>query len=272
MSVPNESGGSYILATGDQAAARLLLLERIFGTSTRSLLQAAGIMRGMKIAEIGCGSGLMTAWLAETVGPKGAVTAVDASDDQLRLAERNLQSSGLLNVSLHQAHAYQTGLPRESFDLLYSRFLMCHLSEPLKALLEMRALLKPGGILVCEDHDDGGIFTVPQIHAYQRLVEISGALNQSKGLDSAIGLKLPSLLRACGFAGTNVWVQQHAFLRGEERRFWELTLREAAPAVFAAGVATPEELESICAEMRSIAEDESVLLLLARVTQVWVSK
>jgi hypothetical protein len=103
-------------------------------------------------------------------------------------------------------------------------------------------------------------------------VEISGALNQSKGLDSAIGLKLPSLLRACGFAGTNVRVQQHAFLRGEEKRFWELTLREAAPAVFAAGVATPEELESICAEMRSIAEDESVLLLLARVTQVWVSK
>ena len=272
MSVPNESGGSYMLATGDQAAARLLLLERIFGTSTRSLLQAAGIMRGMKIAEIGCGSGLMTLWLAETVGPTGAVTAVDASDDQLQLAQRNLQSSGLLNVSLHQAHAYQTGLPRESFDLLYSRFLMCHLSEPLKALLEMRALLKPGGILVCEDHDDGGIFTVPQTNAYQRLVEISGALNQSKGLDSATGLKLPSLLRACGFAGTNVCMQQHAFLHGEEKQFWELTLREAAPAIFAAGVASPEELESICAEMRSIAEDESVLLVLARVTQVWVSK
>src|SRR5215472_8381824 len=99
MAVPNKSDSSYILATGGEAAARLLLLQKIFGTSTQNLLQAAGIMRGMKVAEIGCGIGLTTIWLAETVGPTGVVTAVDASDKQLQLAQRNLRSASLVNVS-----------------------------------------------------------------------------------------------------------------------------------------------------------------------------
>jgi len=57
-----------------------------------------------------------------------------------------------------------------------------------------------------------------------------------------------------------------------EKRFWELTLREATPAILAADACTLEELEAICEEMRKIAQDESVLLMLARVTQVWARK
>jgi SAM-dependent methyltransferase len=270
MAIADKARKHYMLATGDEAANRLLLLDRIFGASTRELLKAAGISPGMKVAEIGCGSGLVSLWLAKTVGATGTVTAADSSGEQLQLAEKN--ASDLNNISFHRADAYATGLPRESFDLVYSRFLMCHLREPLRALAEMRALLRPGGILVCEDHDDGGIFTEPPTRAYQRLVEISQSVNASRGLDSYIGLKLPRLFHEAGFTGPDVRVMQLAFLRGEEKRFWELTLREAAPAIFAAGASSPEELESICAEMQAIASDESVLLMLARVTQVWARR
>ncbi|HXY11774.1 MAG TPA: hypothetical protein VEI52_28320 [Terriglobales bacterium] len=67
-------------------------------------------------------------------------------------------------------------------------------------------------------------------------------------------------------------VNQIVLLRGVEKRFWELTLREAATAILAADASTLEELDAICEEMRKIAEDESVLLMLARVTQVWARK
>lgn len=40
-------------------------------------------------------------------------------------------------------------------------------------------------------------------------------------------------------------------------------------AIFAAGASTPEELGSICADMQTIAQDETTLVMLARVTQVW---
>jgi ubiquinone/menaquinone biosynthesis C-methylase UbiE len=226
----------------------------------------------MCVAEIGCGIGLTAQWVAKQVCPCGSVVGVDSSSEQLDLGEKSAADAGITNVSFREGNAYETGLPRDSFDLVYARFLLCHLAEPAKALVEMSSLLKQGGILVCEDHDDGGIFTEPPTHAYKRLVEISDALNRSHGLDSYIGLKLPQLFRGAGFGQPEIRVNQIAVLRGEEKRFWELTLREAAPAILATDAATSEELEVICEEMREIAQDESILLMLARVTQVWVRK
>jgi len=260
----------YLLATGERAVYRLDLLHRIFRPATRELLHAAGLASGMRVAEIGCGTGLTAMWIAEQTGPRGSVVAVDASREQLQIAERN--NAAINNLSFHEAGAYDLRLPGESFDLVYSRFLLCHLDDPAKALCEMSSILKPGGVLVCEDHDDGGIFTQPRTHAYQRLVEISEAVNRARGLDSYIGLKLPGLFRAAGFSHPQVRVNQLAFLRGEEKRFWEITLREAAPAVLAASASTPSEIEALCQEMQNIASDESILLMLARVTQVWTRK
>ena len=83
----------------------------------------------------------------------------------------------------------------------------------------MNSLLKRGGILVCEDHDDGGIFTEPATHAYKRLVEISDAVNRIHGLDSYIGLKLPRLFREVGLCQLEAKVNQIALVRGEEKLF-----------------------------------------------------
>jgi SAM-dependent methyltransferase len=262
----------YILATGEQAISRLDLLERIFGPATRHLLSAAGLCSGMRVAEIGCGIGLTARWVATQVSPGGSVAGVDSSSEQLHIGEKSAAEAGTTNLSFREGNAYETGLPRDSFDLVYSRFLLCHLADPAKALAEMSSLLKRGGILVCEDHDDGGIFTEPVTDAYKRLIQISDAVNRSHGLDSYIGLKLPRLFREVGFTQPEAKVNQIALLRGEEKRFWELTLREAAPAILAVHACTSEELDAICEEMRQIAQNESILLMLARVTQVWARK
>ena len=262
----------YMLATGEKAVSRLQLLERIFGPATRHLLSAAGLCSGMRVAEIGCGVGLTARWVSTQVSPGGSVAGVDSSSEQLHIGEEDAAEAGTTNLSFSEGNAYETGLPRDSFDLVYSRFLLCHLADPAKALAEMSSLLKRGGILVCEDHDDGGIFTEPATQAYKRLVEISNAVNRNHDLDSYIGLKLPRLFREVGFGQPEAKVKQFALLRGEEKRFWELTLREAAPAILAARVSTSQELDDICDEMRKIAQDESILLMLARVTQVWARK
>ena len=268
----SSSDEEYMLATGDAAIARLRLLDEIFGPSTRESLMAIGLHAGWRVADIGCGIGLVTLWIAEQVGRNGWVSAVDVSFEQLRVAKSNAEVVGLKNISFHQASAYETGLAADSFDLVYSRFLMCHLKHPVDALKEMGALLKKGGVLVCEDCDDSSIVTDPPTRAYTRLVEISRAVDAKRGLDSEIGLKLHRLFREAGFRSPNILLKQIATLRGPAKQFWEMTLREATPAIIQAGAASAEELEAICAEMRAIARDETTLVVLPRISQVWMLK
>lgn len=92
----------YILSTGESAAERLLLLNELFGPGTRKLLRTAGLSPQKRVAEIGCGTGLVSLWMAEVVGREGSVTAVDASADQLQVAERGAEPLALKNISFHR--------------------------------------------------------------------------------------------------------------------------------------------------------------------------
>src|SRR4029434_6960880 len=72
------------------------------------LLQA-GIKRGMRVADLGCGTGMITQLLAELVGPTGEVVGVDYSAAQVVQA-RELLPAEVTNVRFVAASATDTGL------------------------------------------------------------------------------------------------------------------------------------------------------------------
>jgi 2-polyprenyl-3-methyl-5-hydroxy-6-metoxy-1,4-benzoquinol methylase len=262
----------YVLATGARAVDRLYLLDQIFGPASRQLLGNLGLSSARRVAEIGCGTGLMTKWIAERVGTRGSVSAVDNSEQQITVASENAQAAGLQNIVFHTAPADDTRMPHGSFDLVYSRFLMCHLTNPPAALREMWSLLKAGGILVCEDFEMSAVGTCPPTEAYQRLIVVSRAVDLQRGVDSDIGAKLHTLFIEAGCKEPEIAVYQPAFLRGEPKEFWKITLREAQSTMVDRGIATTEEINSLCNDLERIAQDDSILLLVARVYQVWCRK
>src|SRR3954471_11361409 len=137
---PNDLA-SYVLATGEAAAHRLRILHSLYGPGTRRVLQESGLRAGMRVADLGCGVGMVTETLAELVGPDGQIVGIDSSGAQLAEARERLK--GRLHISFVEANATDTGLPHESFDLVYCRFLLIHLRDPALALREMFALLQP---------------------------------------------------------------------------------------------------------------------------------
>ena len=92
-------GDDYVLATGDEGAARLHLLDEVYGASSRAACAAAGLGAGWRVADVGCGVGDMSCWFAERVGPHGAVIAMDVSADQLVHGRGRAAREGLDNVS-----------------------------------------------------------------------------------------------------------------------------------------------------------------------------
>ena len=119
----------YALATGLAAAHRLRILHGLYGPGSRRVLLEAGLRRGMRVADFGCGVGLVTALLAELVGPEGHVVGLDASAAQLAQARESMPA-GSTNIRFVEASATDSGLPPASFDLAYCRFLLLHLPEP----------------------------------------------------------------------------------------------------------------------------------------------
>lgn len=262
--------GEYVLATGPAAANRLRILHNTYGPGTRRVLLQAGIKRGMRVADLGCGTGMITQLLAEIVGPTGEVVGIDYSADQVVQA-RELLPAEVTNVRFVAASATDTGLARESFDLVYCRFLLIHLKEPEAALREMRDLLKPRGIIVCEDGDLTSAGSEPPSRL-QEFSNLFGALGPKWGVDYTLGRRLFQMVRDAGFAQPEMTLNQPVCARGENKRLLELSVAEAGPSFVQAGLLSNEELTQTVNEMRRLYEDETVLALMPRMSQVWARK
>jgi ubiquinone/menaquinone biosynthesis C-methylase UbiE len=183
-------GDDYVLATGDEGAARLQLLDEVYGASSRAACTAAGLGEGWRVADIGCGVGDMSCWFGESVGPTGDVIAMDVSADQLVHARRLAARCGLGNVSISEGSAYEPGLPRGELDLVFCRFLLCHLQRPAEALAQMAALLRPGGTLVVQDMVMTSMFSDPPSRAYRRFAELGVDVGAALGVDYDVGRRL----------------------------------------------------------------------------------
>jgi SAM-dependent methyltransferase len=266
----NDVKGEYVLATGSAAAHRLQILHSLYGQGARRVLLQAGLKPGMRVADLGCGVGMVTTLLAELVGPTGEVVGVDFSGAQIAQA-RELLPPGLSNVRFVEASATDTGLPQESFDLVYCRFLLIHLTEPEQALREMYSLLKTDGILVCEDGDltSAGSEPPSMLNAFS---DLFGRLGPTWGVDYTLGRQLFQMVLAANFCKPEITFNQPVVARGESKRLLDLSVAEAGPAFVEAGLITNEELQHTLVEMQRMVEDETVLAIMPRMAQVWARK
>jgi SAM-dependent methyltransferase len=224
----------------------------------------------MCVADLGCGVGMVTELLGELVGRDGHVAGIDFSSAQLAQARGRLNADGA-NTSFVEASATDTGMPRESYDLVYCRFLLLHLAEPERALREMWALLKPGGTIVCEDGDLTSAGSEPP-SALGAFADLFGRLGPLRGLDYTIGRRLFQMVHTAGFESPEITYNQPVEARGENKRLLELSVAEAGPAFVQEGLITAEELEATLAAMRRSVADEAVVAVMPRMAQVWARK
>src|SRR4051794_32247099 len=76
----------YGLAVGWEARQRLRLVETVYGPFCADVLDEVGLRQGLRVADIGCGAGALSAWVADRVGEAGSVVALDISGEQLEVA------------------------------------------------------------------------------------------------------------------------------------------------------------------------------------------
>ena len=77
----------YIVEIGENGSVGLDKLDYCFNPNTKTFLLRAGLKSDMSVLDIGCGSGVMTCWLAQQVGANGQVIAIENDMNQLKAAE-----------------------------------------------------------------------------------------------------------------------------------------------------------------------------------------
>jgi predicted methyltransferase len=115
------------------------------------ILGALGIQAGMKIADIGAGTGLFTRLLARATGKTGIVYAVDISAPFIDNIKRMRKELGLLNIVAINNTPKSTGLANRSIDLAFICDTYHHFEFPRDTLASVHTALRNNGQLVIID-------------------------------------------------------------------------------------------------------------------------
>lgn len=111
-------------------------------------LQAIGIRRGMVVADVGAGSGVMSFKMAKLIGSSGKVYAVDIQPEMLEILRARAKENKITNVETVLGTDRDPKLPASTLDLILLVDVYHEFSHPQEMVDRMREALKPNGRLV----------------------------------------------------------------------------------------------------------------------------
>ncbi len=214
------------------------LLRQSLHTQMQRLAILPALIDGLApecVLDVGAGTGALSLDLAWKLGSRVQIVAVDTDAQALSVL-------GCLNNQLGMAiqcvigSVFALPVARASHDLCISRFLLQHLDHPLKALLAMRQVTRPGGRIAIMEVDDGARldFPPPEV-VVVHLQEVIRQYQQQQGGDRLIGRRLYGLFRAAGLINIQVLAiprvelgdstERNPVLEAQERE-WYLTYRK----------------------------------------------
>lgn len=137
---------AYVM--GFQAAPWLERSEREEEERLSLMVKSLGLKPGMAVADIGAGSGVITLMMADRVGPKGKVFAVDIQDEMLALLDKKLKQLKVTNVELVLGGDKSPKLKPESVDLALMVDVYHEFEFPYEMMAELTKAMRPGGRIV----------------------------------------------------------------------------------------------------------------------------
>ena len=174
----------------------------------------AGLNPGMRVADVGCGPGKITALLHRMTSPGGTIVGIDRSADRIQHAREHY---GCPEVSFQCRDILQPLTDLGTFDFVYVRFVLeYYRSRAFDIVSNIARLVKPGGILCLVDLDHNCLnqYGIPSrmkkaIQAMMALVE------RDADFDPHMGIKLYTMLYDLNFQSIDVSMDAHHLIFGE---------------------------------------------------------
>lgn len=160
-------GVAYVLGHSDAELLRLTIQARLLEPITRRYLQCAGITPGMRVLDVGCGTGDVALLAAELVSNSGEVVGADRAASAVAVARERAKARSVTNVSFLEGDPSELRFDRP-FDAVVGRYVLMYQPDPAAFLRALATSLRPDGILVFHELDWGGVRSTPSSPTYDQ--------------------------------------------------------------------------------------------------------
>jgi ubiquinone/menaquinone biosynthesis C-methylase UbiE len=245
----------YILGHSQEEIRRLMFQAGILRPFTERLLRSAEIGAGMRVLDLGCGTGDVSILAAELVGPSGSAVGIDRNPQVIDLASQRARTVGLAQVAFKHVPLDAFSDP-DHFDCVIGRYVLIHQSDPVGFLRTAARFVRPGGIIAFHEVDlVRGLNSRPRVWHWEAtgnliLAAFRGVLPHYDAADRLIehfsdaGLPVPNLFREM-VVGGGASSPLYAWLAD--------TLRSVWPQLVEMGIVTEEPIsaETLATKLRS---------------------
>jgi ubiquinone/menaquinone biosynthesis C-methylase UbiE len=240
---------------------RQQLLAEVLNPSTETVLARLAPVARDRVLDLGCGQGNTTRLLAAVLKPRECV-GLEYDSTLVSYARARNNPPG---VRFEQGDA--TALPFEaaSFDVVFCRYLLIHMTDPQQVIREMLRVVRPGGCAIAYEADFIGEFADPPCQGLSTINKLWNGVFQSP----AVGRHLVRYFRDAGGQDVQAGVlMQMEHETATIKRLYRLTAEAIGPRGVAQGLITDADLQHMLADLTRLEEDpESVL---AKFPDVWV--
>lgn len=212
---------------------------------------------GLRLLDVGCGPGTLTADLAARVAP-GQVTAVDSAEEILAEARAVAAERGVAATTrFARADVRALAYADDSFDVVHAHQLLQHLGDPVGALREMRRVCRPDGLVAVRDADMAAMTWYPEVPGMADWLALYLRVARANGGEPRAGRQLHAWAGQAGFTDVTPSASVWCYATPAERAWWsELWAERTLSPTYArravdGGHATHEQLTHIAAAWRT---------------------
>lgn len=127
--------------------------QRVLWQKPREVVEKLGVEKGMRVADLGAGTGFFLDYLSPAVGPEGRVLALDVSEPLVAHMRERAAEAGMENVEARLVDPDDPGLDAGSVDRILVVDVWHHISNRGDYAAKLYEDLAPGGRLMVVDFE-----------------------------------------------------------------------------------------------------------------------
>ncbi len=171
------------------------------------------LKRGLRVLDVGCGTGSISGGIADKVGKEGWVTGIDNTEKFIVSGKETYRH--VSNLELIHADLFDFD-PQEKFDLVVAARVLQWLSNPKDALRKLASFLKPGGQISILDYNHEALAWEPQPpESMRKFYKAFLKWREDAGMDNRIAEHLRDHFSEIGFQDIEELAADEVYRKGQ---------------------------------------------------------